>query len=357
MSTEIVNTNTDAKVKKITLAAKYAKFMVFGHWFIQRLNADETVTAAARDTLLMFASPEDQNQMFDLFFSKLKTSTAEMKTLIKQHNKPPPKPKKNNAKKEPSDKKIKNNKAKKTIDVITDPQDALVAEIVAAAQTEIAPGAEVRTVIRKGGEPTVHTNLPLTGEEVVTDVNEEPQKKVEPTVPHTTLPTADTVTITQEKTPKKKVVKKAAKATTVEKLPDDEKKPAVNKANEDAKALEAETKKAAKALEAETKKAAKDQAKPAEKKDKPAKKEKKLVNTKPAEPELASNNPEGMGLNGETDGDDDTLNLRPIQFPDGKTFLLDESTNLLYDPESIHNDDFAPVAFYKENKWVSISTK
>ena len=85
MSAEIVNTNTNTtatKVKKITLAGKYTKFMVFGHWFIQRLNADETVAAAARDTLLMFASPEEQNHMFDLFFNELKTSTAEMKALI-----------------------------------------------------------------------------------------------------------------------------------------------------------------------------------------------------------------------------------------------------------------------------------
>jgi hypothetical protein len=170
MSAEIVNTTADAKIKKITLAGKYTKFMVFGHWFIQRLNADETVAAAARDTLKMFASPEEQNQMFDLFFSELKTSTTEMKALVKQHNKPPPKPKKE--KKEPSEKKTKA-KGKKVTDVVTDPQDALVAEIVAAAQTEIAPGAEQRVVLRKG-EPTVPPNpLPLTGEVVA----EEPVKK------------------------------------------------------------------------------------------------------------------------------------------------------------------------------------
>jgi len=149
MSTEIVNT----KVKKITLAGKYSKFLVFGHWFIQRLNADEAVVAAARDTLQMFLSPEEQNQMFDLFFNELKTSTAEMKALIKQHNKPPPKAKKEKKVKEPSEKKPKA-KGKKATEVVTDPQDALVAEIVAAAQTEIAPGAELRTLLRKG-EPTV----------------------------------------------------------------------------------------------------------------------------------------------------------------------------------------------------------
>jgi hypothetical protein len=173
MSAEIVNT----KVKKITLAGKYSKFLVFGHWFIQRLNADEAVVAAARDTLQMFLSPEEQNQMFDLFFNELKTSTAEMKALIKQHNKPPPKAKKEKKVKDPSEKKPKA-KGKKATEVVTDPQDALVAEIVAAAQTEIAPGAEQRVVLRKG-EPTVPPNpLPTTAEEAVVALAQPAKKKV-----------------------------------------------------------------------------------------------------------------------------------------------------------------------------------
>ena len=152
MSAEIVITNnTAAKVKKITLAGKYTKFMVFGYWFIQRLNADETVAAAARDTLLMFASPEEQNLMFDSFFNDLKTSTTEMKALVKQHNKPPAKPKKEKNVKDQSEKTTKPKpKGKKTTDLHTDPQDALVAEIVAAAQTEIAHGDILKTVLRKG---------------------------------------------------------------------------------------------------------------------------------------------------------------------------------------------------------------
>ena len=47
------NTNVETAVtKKITLAGKYTKFMVYGSWFVDRLAAagtiDETATAAAR---------------------------------------------------------------------------------------------------------------------------------------------------------------------------------------------------------------------------------------------------------------------------------------------------------------------
>ena len=347
MSAEIVNTNATAtKVKKITLAGKYTKFMVYGHWFIQRLNADETVVAAARDTLLMFASPEEQNQMFDLFFNELKTSTTEMKALIKQHNKPPAKPKKEKKEKDPSEKTTKAKaKGKKATEVVTDPQDALVAEIVAAAQTEIAPGAEQRVVLRKG----------------------------EPTVPPNPLPSSEEVAVTEPV--KKKVVKKAAKAAEkpAEKPAEEEVvaepvkktdklvKEAEKKAKEDAKAAEKKAKEDAKEAEKKAKddakaaeKKAKDDAKAAEKKEKPAKKDtKQTKQTKPAEPEpeLTSDNEEGRG----SDDDNDTLNLRPISFPDGKAFLLDESTNLLYDPNSINNDDFQPVANYRGNQWFPLT--
>jgi hypothetical protein len=359
MSTEIVNTNTnaDAKVKKITLAGKYAKFMVFGHWLIQRLNADETVAAAARDTLLMFASPEEQNLMFDLFFNDLKTSTAEMKALVKQHNKPAPKPKKEKA---VTEKKPKGKK--KPTELITDPQDALVAEIVAAAQTEIAPGAELRTVLRKG-EPTVpHTPLPSAEEVVVALAEEE--------VP---------LVAAKEQPAKKKVVKKAAKAEkpvevvasvvgeepvkktdktdkAAEKQAKEDAKAAEKKAKDDAKAAEKQAKDDAKAAEKKAKddakaaeKKAKDDAKAAEKKAKDDAKKDKDV--KPHDHE------EGSGERGSPDGstEDDTLNLRPISFPDGKTFLLDEANNDLYDPSSINNDDFAPVATYRGNQWFPLT--
>ena len=359
MSAEIVITNnTAAKVKKITLAGKYTKFMVFGYWFIQRLNADETVAAAARDTLLMFASPEEQNLMFDSFFNDLKTSTTEMKALVKQHNKPPAKPKKEKNVKDQSEKTTKPKpKGKKTTDLHTDPQDALVAEIVAAAQTEIAHGDILKTVLRKG-EPTVPPNPLPPVEDVVAAVAaiaEQPvKKKVVKKVAKAAEKPAEIEEVVAEEP-----VKKTDKADKeAEKLLKEAAKAAEKKAKEDAKEAEKQAKEAAKAAEKQAKEAAKAAEKLLKEQAKPAKKEKsvkkaKEVDTKPAEPELTSDEEEGRGSRG-TDGspdEDDTLNLRPISFPDGKSFLLDESTNDLYDPSCVDNDDFSPVATYRGNQW------
>ena len=173
------NTNVETAVtKKITLAGKYNKFMVYGSWFVDRLAAagtiDETATAAARVQLGVFDQPEKQNEMFDLFFSNIKDYTKSMKTLIKEHNKPPPKAKKEKVIKEKAEKKPKGKKQ-----TVSDPQDELVAEIVAAAQSEIPPGAEKRTVLRKG-EPTVPLNpLPSSVDVAVAEGTEvvEPVKK------------------------------------------------------------------------------------------------------------------------------------------------------------------------------------
>ena len=363
------NTNVETAVtKKITLAGKYTKFMVYGSWFVDRLAAagtiDETATAAARVQLGVFDEPEKQNEMFDLFFANIKDSTKSMKTLIKEHNKPPPKAKKEKVVKEKAEKKPKGKKQ-----TVSDPQDELVAEIVAAAQSEIPPGAEKRTVLRKG-EPTVPPN-PLPSSEdvavaegaVVTEVVEPVKKKV---VKKAAVDDADAAeakkaakALEAETKKAAKVAedeaKKAAKALEAEtkkaaKIAEDEAKKA-------AKALEAETKKAtedpetkkaAKAAEVEAKKAAKAQAKPT-KKDKETK----------APVELPSDDKEGRGSGGTVgspeDDDQDTLNLRPISFPDGRSFLLDESNNNLYDPSCVDMDDFAPVATYRGNQWFPLT--
>ena len=374
------NTNVETAVtKKITLAGKYTKFMVYGSWFVDRLAAagtiDETATAAARVQLGVFDEPEKQNEMFDLFFANIKDSTKSMKTLIKEHNKPPPKAKKEKVVKEKAEKKPKGKKQ-----TVSDPQDELVAEIVAAAQSEIPPGAEKRTVLRKG-EPTVPPN-PLPSSEdvavaegaVVTEVVEPVKKKV---VKKAAVDDADAAE-----------AKKAAKALEAEtkkaaKIAEDEAKKAAKaleaetkKATEDpetkkaAKAAEVEAKKAAKAAEDEAKKATKaaeDEAKKAAKaaeveakkaakaQAKPTKKDKETK----APVELPSDDKEGRGSGGTVgspeDDDQDTLNLRPISFPDGRSFLLDESNNNLYDPSCVDMDDFAPVATYRGNQWFPLT--
>jgi len=130
------------KVNK-KLSGKYEKFLVFGYWFVEQLKqqniqVDESVL---HQQLTMFSSVEEQTLYFEAFFEQLKTSTKSMKAVIKEHNKPPAKSKK--TKKEPTDKppaaKKSNGRKKKTAEVINDKQEELVAELVAAAQTEEVP--------------------------------------------------------------------------------------------------------------------------------------------------------------------------------------------------------------------------
>jgi hypothetical protein len=138
---EVVVPTKATKPKK--LSAKYEKFLVFGYCFIEQLKqqniaVDET---ALHQLLTMFSSVEEQTQYFEAFFDQLKTSTKSMKAVIKEHNKPPTKAKK--TKKEPTDKPVAakktNGRKKKNAEVINDKQDELVAELVAAAQTEEVP--------------------------------------------------------------------------------------------------------------------------------------------------------------------------------------------------------------------------
>lgn len=123
------------------LSGKFEKFLVFGYWFVEQLKqqniaVDESVL---HQQLTMFSSVEEQTQFFEAFFDQLKTSTKGMKAVIKEHNKPPTKAKK--TKKEPTEKPAKktNGRKKKAAEVINDKQDELVAELVAAAQTEEVP--------------------------------------------------------------------------------------------------------------------------------------------------------------------------------------------------------------------------
>ena len=379
MSNNTVTNTVDTVVadKKITLAGKYTKFLVYGYWSIDRLLAagiiDEATAQTARVELCLFAGPEKQNEMFDLFFAGLKDSTKSMKALVKEHNKPPPK-----AKKEKVIKEKKPKGSKKT--TVCDPQDELVAEIVAAAQTEISPGDEIKSVVRKGAPTVPPYPLPLTAVEAVEPVKKKVVKKgaslpltaveaVEPVIKAAEVVTnavvaevvANAVVACNE-------AKKAAKSLEAEtkkaaKAAEDDAKKATKAAEDEAKkaakALETETKKAAKAaedeakkaakaLETETKKAAKALETETKKAAKPAKKTKAPEQPSDEEKEI------NVGSH-EEDDDQDTLNLRPISFPDGRNFLLDESNNYLYDPSCVDLDDFAPVATYRGNQWFPLT--
>jgi len=391
-----IETAIETKTKKITLSGKYSKFLVFGNWLIQQINADEELTSKAQEQLQLFASPQQQNLFFETFFDDIKLHTNSMKTIIKLHNKPTPKtktvnkPKPTNDNPKPKPKPKPNTKSL----LVNDPQQALVDAIVNAAQTEIQ-GAPLQ------GAPTVPPYpLPLEEEAYIKEVEVVvvETKKVEVEVEETKEVELPAKKETKEEKKAELLAKKEAKETELlakkeaketELLAKKEAKEAELLAKKEAKEAELLAKKEAKEAELLTKKKAKEaellakkQAKEAEllaKKNTVKKLTKQNKNEVVIENEVIIENENKNEANTivttiintvveksldtaidnlcgnfgdialEDDDDQETLNLRPIHFPDGSDFLLDELTNHLYDPNSIHDIDFTHVALYHNN--------
>jgi hypothetical protein len=375
-----IATDTETKTKKITLSGKYSKFLVFGNWLIQQINADEELTSKAQEQLQLFASPQQQNLFFETFFDDIKLHTNSMKTIIKLHNKPTPKTKTVNKPKPTNDKPKPKPKPNTKSLLVIDPQQALVDAIVNAAQTEIE-----RAPLE--GAPTVPPYpLPLEEEAYIKEVEAvvvvEETKEVE-------LPVKNE---TKEEKKAELLAKKEAKETEL--LAKKEAKETELLAKKEAKETELLTKKQAKEAELLAKKEAKEtelltkkQAKEAELLAKKQAKEAELLAKKNTVKKLTKQKNNEVVVENENkneantivtniintvietaldtaidnlcgnfgdialddDDDQETLNLRPIHFPDGSDFLLDELTNHLYDPNSIHDIDFTHVALYHNN--------
>ena len=229
------------------LSAKYEKFLVFGYWFVEQLKQQniEVDESVLHQQLTMFSSVEEQTQYFEAFFEQLKTSTKSMKAVIKEHNKPPTKAKK--TKKEPTDKPVaakkSNGRKKKTAEVINDKQEELVAELVAAAQTEELPvenddkpkrkysrkpkaktAAEETTQEPLAVEPTADVVLETVIEAIKEPLADKPKKKTtkKESEPKETKPKETKPKETKPKETKAKKTKKAeepVKETFVEPSP------------------------------------------------------------------------------------------------------------------------------------------
>jgi hypothetical protein len=406
MSIEIattIETAIETKTKKINLSGKYSKFLVFGNWLIQQINADEELTSKAQEQLQLFASPQQQNLFFETFFDDIKLHTNSMKTIIKLHNKPTPKPKTVNKPKPTNDKPKPKPKPNTKSLLVNDPQQALVDAIVNAAQTEIQ-GAPLE------GAPTVPPYpLPLEAYlkevEVVVEVVETKEVEVVETKEVEVVETKEVELPVKKETKEEKkaellakkeaketelLAKKEAKETELlakkkaketELLAKKEAKEAELLAKKEAKEAELLAKKEAKEAELLTKKQAKEAELLAKKNTvKKLTKQKKnevaiendvvvenenkneantivttIINTvvekslDTAIDNLCGNFGDIAFEDDDDDDDQETLNLRPIHFPDGSDFLLDELTNHLYDPNSIHDIDFTHVALYHNN--------
>jgi colicin import membrane protein len=348
MSAVINNTEIDtvtkvAKVKTPTLSGKYIKFLVFGHWFVDRLAVtkaiDEATTEAVREQLELFAGVAKQTEMFDLFFAELKDSTKSMKALIKRHN-TPPKEKKTRAKVSTDgvESEKKRGRKKKVTEVVHDKQDDLVAEIVAATQ---------------GTYGSPNPSLPLEAEEdkVAKPVEEPAQKKkyvrksekkvAEPVIEQIAEPV---VVAPVEPLVAEPVKKKVVKKTDAEKLAEKEKKDAEKLAEKTAKDAEKLAEKTAKDAEKLAKKTADKPAKDAKKTaDKPAKSKKDKNADKNSDKTADNISAETGGVRGDSDAvattakpvespaDEDELDVKPITCSiTNIQYLLDNDNNVYH---------------------------
>jgi hypothetical protein len=236
---EVVVATKATKPKK--LSAKYEKFLVFGYWLVEQLKQQniEVDESVIHQQLTMFSSVDEQTQYFEAFFEQLKASTKSMKAVIKEHNKPPAKAKK--TKKEPTDKPVaakkSNGRKKKTAEVINDKQEELVAELVAAAQTEELP-------VENDDKPKPKYSRKPKAKPVAEETTQEPL---------VIEPTAEVVLETVIEAIKEPLADKPKKKTTKKESDPKETKPKETKAKEtkvkETKAKETKAKKTKKAEE------------------------------------------------------------------------------------------------------------
>ena len=152
---EVVKTKKEAVDKKPVLSAKYSKFLVFGHWFIQQVSSDieDLDKDALMQRLRVFDSIETQAEFFQTFLDDFKDANSAMKSQIRAFNKPlkPTTQKKTKKTKNidntdnadlgetPSPEPVKRGRKKKIVPVVTNFQDDFVAEIVALANNRADP--------------------------------------------------------------------------------------------------------------------------------------------------------------------------------------------------------------------------
>jgi hypothetical protein len=341
INTEIDTVTKVAKVKTPTLSGKYIKFLVFGHWFVDRLAVtraiDEATTEAVREQLELFAGVAKQTEMFDLFFAELKDSTKSMKALIKRHN-TPPKEKKTRVKAgtDGVETEKKRGRKKKVTEVVHDKQDDLVAEIVAATQD--AGGAPPRTPPAdvESSATTPQEEGGVRDSDAIATAKKKYVRKSEKKVAEPVIEQiAEPVVVVAPVEPlvaepvKKKVVKKTDAEKLAEKTAKDAEKLAEKTAKDAEKLAEKEKKDAEKLTKKTADKPAKDAKKTA---DKPAKSKKDKNADKNSDKTADNISAETGGVRGdESPADEDELDVKPITCSISNIqYLLDNDNNVYH---------------------------
>ena len=247
-SSDVLDNVIVQKVKSIrppSLAGKYNKFLLFGFQFIEQLKTHNLLSDidASYQLLSLFSTVEEQTEYFDNFFLNIKSSTKEMKIVLKNKlnaNKPI-KAKKEKGKStipNPDTNQIVSNDAvltdaiasekkrgrkKKDNTVVHDKQDQIVIDLLAAANNPdlIIPSSIIATSTETT-EPTTVATQPATAPKYIRKPKKDAAiaatKEHILTINNATTPTIDatTIAVTEDKPkPKRKpAVKKNSDTST-----------------------------------------------------------------------------------------------------------------------------------------------
>lgn len=226
---EVVVAQKVARVKKPSLPAKYSKFMSFGFWFLNKMEA--TVRDQLFPEIKLFSSIEEQSAFFQSYLDEASASNKIMRKTITAFHKPP----KVRAEK----------KSRKTSKPVAAASDDLIEKLIAEANGDAAPApAATEEKAKKskkskeeGGAPT--EEKPKKEKKVADKPKKEKKTKeapaevvAEPAEPvATTDAPAPEVTAPTEKPKKEKkaAAKKTEEGATEEKPKKEKKAPAAKK--------------------------------------------------------------------------------------------------------------------------------
>jgi hypothetical protein len=315
--TEVCVEEVAVAKKRVALSAKYSKFLVFGHWFTSVLHREGLLTSAdAVDTALVhltaFADVAAQSAFFQTFLDEAGDATKDLKSRVKSRAKSEKEESKTKkGKKTESESKGKKTvtKGKKSSALVVTESDQLVADLVAAANSEEVAAVPVPVVAQPVAEPV--------GAAAPKRKPAAKKPKVEVAVAVAAAPAVETNTNiqVQPKTkPKKAKAIEAVGALIASASATVDEKPKAEANEKAAKKAKAAEKPKAKANENAAKKAEKPKAEAAE---------------KAAEPEPVDN---GKERDPESDSDDDEINARVFHYK-GEEFLIDDA-GCVYDKES-----------------------
>ena len=202
---EVVVAQKVARVKKPALPAKYNKFMSFGFWFLNKMDA--TVRDQLFPELKLFSTIEDQSAFFQTYLDEASASNKIMRKTVAAFHKPP----KVRAEK----------KSRKSSKPVAAESDDLIAKLIADANGSTEPAATTDAPVqekpKKSRKSTKKTEEPVepvaeTGTEA--PVEEKPKKATKKSTKKAEEPVETTDAPPAADEPLQEKPKKATKKST-----------------------------------------------------------------------------------------------------------------------------------------------